>query len=361
MQIAALLPDMKIDSQRSGDGAWSERGLPGGNSRVATVNRQPRGVPVGGQFANKTNPESDVELAASDLGISDAVANVAVAAASASAKKYGGLWGLDPDTIAGETIVKFVAAVSNAGGYVPDKPDAYCARVARTIAIRQRYATRTEVRNATVAYNDATAALMQRYGRLLTADEEDAIAEKIRSEQPLGRTAPPGFHRPVQVVPNDPHPYEGMRPAEKMDLVPDDYIPVRSTEPPSGPVRDQVEDLLQEGQITKASRLAYSVLAEQNGAPMPMVDAIIERRATNARKAVREAGGVMKLVEQWEKGDGSGGSMLFTPFGDLDASGKRAVVTILSSHPHFADDLWGGALTLSTIPRPSILRSAVPA
>lgn len=300
------------------------------------VNRQPKGVPVGGQFSGKSNPESPISLTD---------ATTVIRATTRIANKYGAMWGVDPDTVAGETLELFVGSVTRAGGRVPSNPGAYCSSVARNIAIRSLVGTdRTEVRQALTAYRVGCDDAVQALRRPLTKAEEDEIATKIRTGQPATRKAPPGFHRiqpkPTSLGPN----------------IADDYVPASTDDFAIGSLGDQVEKMIAEGHTTEARRLAYSVIAERAGAPLPAQESITERHATAARHAVAESGGVAASIGKWRDGHVIG-EALFAPFGEVDKKGKASIAGVLSDYPNLADDLWDGAVSIATVRRRPPLRS----
>jgi len=319
------------------------------NGQTRSTNRQPRGTPVGGQFAPKSNPESAVQL-------SDDTAAVAVRTATWAARRYGALWNVDADTVAGETLALFVSSVARAGR-PPDAPGAYCSRVARNIAIRQVTRTdRTEVRQALSAYGAECAERSQSYGRNLSGAERDELAERIRLAQPATRRAPPGFHLPAKRV--DLETWHGrVNDQDGWDMLPDTSRPSSGDDFAIGSIGDQVERLMAAGGTTEARRLAYSAIAERAGAPLPATGSVTERHATAARKAVSEIGGVIAAIEQWRDGHVVG-AVVFAPFGDtVDDQGRDAVATVLASHPNLANELWDGAMSIATIRRRPVLRS----
>jgi hypothetical protein len=311
-------------------------------SATRTQPRQPSGTPVGGQFAGKANPEPSVEL-------SDDVAAAAIRAAEDAHSKYQRLWGLGNNTVSGDTLLAFVSSVAKTG-QVPECPQAWCRKVAKSLALRQLAGSdRTEVRQALAAYRSECDDLTQALGRTLTADEEDAIAAGIRAGQRPTRKAPHGFHRQARMVPIDVTAGAADHPGGIESPSDDDFE--------VGSIGDQVERLAAEGKTTEARRLAYSALAERAGAPLPSSDLLTERHAAAARKTIRDAGGVIEAIDQWRNGSPIG-SAIFAPFGDdtIPDTEKDQVVDVLEAHPKVANELWDSAVYTATKHRVAKLR-----
>jgi len=325
------------------------------NASSRTQPRQPSGTPAGGRFAGKANPESGVEL-------SDEVAAMAIRVAESAHAKYERLWGLEVNTVAGDTILAFVSSVSNTG-QVPRCPRAWCRSVAKTLALRQLAGSdRTEVRQALSAYRSECAELTQSLGRRLTHSEENAVAARIREAQRPTRKAPHNFHRQIKVESLDVTTDEPdllvarYRNHRKIDPL---YVEAESSDDDFeiGSIGDRVERLAAEGKTTEARRLAYSAIAERAGAPLPGRNTVTERRAAAIRKAVHNAGGVMAAIDQWKDGN-QVGSAIFAPFGDdLSDSQKSSVVGVLEQHPNVANELWDGAVYTATVHRTPRIRA----
>lgn len=305
---------------------------------TGSIARRPKGTPVGGQFAHRHHPESTTEL--SDEGIARAI-NKATRASNALARRYG----LDADDLRQDTLLAYVTQVHKSGEETITNPNGYIETIARKHAVSSMMGTnRTEVRQALAAFNARINAEAQLAGRDLTAEERDVIAEQVRQAQKPGRRAPEGFHRPIRHLPLDT--------AIVGDLV-DEGTPAtgRGFEPTS--VAAKAERLLAEGKRVEARRLAWDAIAEGHGAPLVAVGTISEVAATNARRTVSEAGGVVAIVDATPPDAplSPEAQAVLAPFGAISQLDQDRVFDLLTTYPAVADQLWETALSRATVAR----------
>lgn len=289
--------------------------------------RQPQGTPVGGQFAQRENPEPDFDL--------DDIQEIVV-----NAKQFGSMlawrYGVDADDLTQESLLSFVSAVRKNGRGNIANPGGYIATSARRAAVMAVYGSDGATRSALVVLRDRRAEIAQSIGRDLTQAEIEELAEEIRTSAPAGRRPREGFHRKTKFVP--------------LDAVeePVDSPPTQDADFADGSFGAMADDLAQKGKGHKveAKRLAWRAIAEGAGAPYAATGTLNWRHTSHARKVVAEAGGASAVAARWERSHESSAESdaLFIPFGDIDEAGKEKVCDILVRYQSHAENLWFVAL-----------------
>ena len=304
--------------------------------------RHPQGRPTGGQFASRENPEPDLDL---DL---ESLPQIVV-----SAKQYSSVlawrYGVDADDLTQEALLAYVSAVhkgtpiANPGGYVK----VAAARRAATAVFLSQPMSRDDgsSRAAVVILRDRSAERMQALGRELTRSEVDELAESIRESFPARRRPKKGFHHPRSIVSLD----AVGEPAVASDPDSFDMDHGDKGDFGEGSAGALAEDLIQQGGGSKvaARRLAWRALAEKAEAPLAASGTLNWRHSSRARETVTQAGGVVAVAQDWERGNttSAASSALFAPFGSIDDAGKAQVCALLLDHPSFAEDLWFVAMS----------------
>jgi hypothetical protein len=341
-----------------------------------TQSRVPGGVPRGGQFSATSRPEADVDLldrpasvAQDEIGPEELFTQ-----ASASGRYWGGRFGVDAEDITQETLLAYLVSRSNktnahavsngaaaANGEHGDgetlggvtNVGGYLHTTARSIALKRMTGLeRSEDRAAYKRYASARADVEQELHRPLTKTEEDALAEKIRSEMPSRRRAGAGFHRQPQVISTDvlEHPdwiiYRAVGGGE-----PNVANKAEFAAASAGEVASRLIDSGGRSNFVAARRLAWDAVADAVHAPAVAQSTISERSATATRKYMSAQGGAGEVARRWANGEATAEEekALFAPFGGgLSMSEQIGVVRTLRANPAYADDLWGAAMFAAT-------------
>jgi len=304
------------------------------------VHRQPKGVPVGGQFTVKTNPESNLELSGVERAAADAVwsetrrATIAARRASmvredarsaevtcVAEHEYGGaavialLEQRERGTTPVDTSQHYLYRVAGIAGRLDMVPPGRS---------RRDYAGLHE-------YRLQAAAEVQRLGRHLTSAEEDALADDVRGGFAVGDRPQPGYHRPVTVS----------------QLVGD----VATESPPAPSVPAPGEDMVDRvvaQPLPARKKLALAVLATMAAAsagrtvtPETLLASISARRATIIRAEVAAGGGARAMAATWTGGE----TPLLAPFCGLTETQSSSIMRALAGMTdETADVLWRAAM-----------------
>jgi len=274
-----------------------------------TQPRQPSGTPVGGRFAGKSNPESDIELTAVDWaslltprrGVSEDSQAEAVEIAIRKLRR-----GASIDNIKG-----FVDATAKNIESHSNQAKTPLNRIARNEWLRR--------------CDEAS----QRLRRTLTVDEEDAIAAEIWDGYAISARPTKGFHRLAQEV--------------GFDVVacsaPD---PVELDE---GSHLAAVVDSGLDGGYRKSMALA-AIVADADGPPL-VPGSVTERHAAELRRAVfRDSDGAFAEAKRWT----GGWTPLCAAFGEPELSDaeRQVVVDCILEHPVVAESLWSGSISAAS-------------
>lgn len=294
---------------------------------------------MGGQFAPTQHPEAQTELDSEDL---DRIIDKATRASASFSRRYD----IDAEDLRQDVLLAFVERSRKTTLAPISNPVAYVETLARKQAVSTMMGTdRTEIRQALAAFNARVHAESQLAGRDLTSEERDTIAEQIRMGQAPGRRAPEGFHRPVRHVPLDDSTV-GDLPDERMTGASLGFDPTS--------IAAKAEKLLSQPRGHVAARhLAWDAIAEERGAPFVAPGSIAEVQATQIRRTVQEAGGVVAVVDDSPAGAplSPPARALLAPFGGadrLDQLSQDRVFDLLTAYPRVADDLWETAVSRAT-------------
>lgn len=320
--------------------------------------RVPRGTPTGGRFAQTERPEPTLDLAGDDAGpfarAGDDLAAVDQDPARLLAAARGAVdrWAeakaasarvpvrlireTDKDDLANDALVD--ALRYRAAGAKP-LTQGWVSQLAHNAVVG---ALRGDINpvdsKARKILTDQVEAREQALGRHLTRAEVDSAAAAIREAWADHRHRPSvGFHRnalTMEIV------------SDQVPEVPD--AGVQGTYAPGSAMARALELADDAGNRKQARLAAWDAIAESTGAPRAM-RAHSVRQATTIRGLVSAAGGVRAVLDQWESGEDTPATRaLMVPFGDLDAHGEQAVVSMLRSRPAYAEELWDSA---ASIPR----------
>lgn len=348
---------------------------------ISKRRRVQRGVPRGGQFAPERHDEVQIDLLVDQMGYRQLDPEEALRIATQSANKRSQRsQRLDPEELSQETLLYYLNARRNARaklwdaykngrvvvpGTVLQNPGAYINRV--TDGIVQRMLTgedQTPDRSAVKMFRESVKETEQHLKRGLTDAEKDAIAEEIRAEQPAGRRAKVGFHRPVIEAPagNLMH-ADGSadlgvvdRPvgADGRDL---EHGSAAAGDFEAGELGDELLTIMsagKEGAVRNARRRAWDAIAGRYGAPLVAPDAVSEVQATKARRAIANGGGVLAVAGRWHSKTATAeeSNAMFAPFtppgGSLNFAQQERVVSSLHRLGDYADDMYDSALAAAT-------------
>lgn len=305
--------------------------------------RQPAGVPVGGQFAAHTHAEADVELEAQAPRPAVPIdGQLALRGArSALGRRAGRLSPAMRDDVVGEAAYELTKTVANgeAAGTPVALTPAYIQRTTRNVIAKLTYQeTQSANRWAIKEYLALRAAAEQAEKRMLTVDEEDALAEDIRSMQVPKHRASAGFHR-RNVLP------VALRRADVVNIA--DPGPPSYADFEEGSLGDRLLNEIDDGSARSDAALrAWDALAERSGAPQVRQGVYSGRSFEGAVRAVREAGGALAIAKAWLHGDDGTRSArrLFEPFGAETEEDRRAVaLLVLGAGPDYGEKLWRSA------------------
>jgi len=326
--------------------------------------RQPRGTPVGGQFAGKTNPEPDLELdpldgddiapyeppAPADPGGGTTRPPASAASTRLDAMRARRAAAEEEDrraapyrrcagTDAGHDACVAVLATEARGAQIGSRP-AYLGRILR----RTRQAERRDTHGITVPRRDqlALAEFRRRctdraaaLGRTLSTAEEDDVADTYASSLDGTRRPAPGYHRPTQVVIGVPPDYGAY----------DD--PDDATDYAYGPAQMAVAN---EQSRPSQLRAALGARVRDAGGPAVLPASIPPRAAQAIRAEVAAAGGAHHVAVTWVAGP----TPLCAPWGThggselVDAERLVIVEVVADLPPETADDLWRRSMSVAS-------------
>ena len=328
--------------------------------------RQPTGVPIGGQYATTTRQEAtDVDLGAllapdkashADEAIVELTTTQLLAAATAAVRAHSykaNVRFVGQDDMVQETIEAVLRYKRNNGQIVLTRP--YVRVVAAgVVAIAVRGRLRAEDRKAIGIFTKKVTDLETELGRNLSGTEKDQVASRIRDEWPDPR------HRPsvdfvalaqVRVLSLDQSSNDDGRTlgdtvadhsAFSTDLNADDMSVDPQT--PAGQVLSGVRADKSQNRAD-----AWELYAGLTGLPFASPRQVTPRAATAARVSMDTAGGVVNAAKTWQHGETSPATdALFSPFKDIDDTGRDNIADALVSRGAYAEEMWNSALSASS-------------
>lgn len=341
--------------------------------------RQPKGVPVGGQWTSRSHGEAEVDLSGLSglTATPDQVLALAHEAAGNEARRYPGR--IDLDDLAQDTVAEYFARRSRnleaqANGdeaaakaaVLVNHPGPYLQRIAHGLAQRQvTGVSQSYERTAVKEYLDAKRALEQQLGTELTAEQEDSIAEAIIEDYPPGRRPKPGFHRsPVgrEVSIDDSDDQDRGGALRDASMAADAVTTAGADTDTDADADDRANRLLDTFESADASqraemrRNAWTAVAQIRSAPDVAADSLSESAAAGARRAIAEHGGVVSVAKMWAddaastKGEQAACDALFAPFGDDLSFDQQATIveTVISLRDSGAGPLFDSAIGAAT-------------
>lgn len=309
-------------------------------STLLTRTRQPKGRPVGGQFAGHTRSEAGVELTPklrSDRDLNDREILELASLLTRQAKFSHGLSDEDVQDITQETIYSVLKTQHRNGKPIRGG----LIRLANRAIVSSFVDThkRHEDSRALRDWKLEVQRLEGLKGRSLTHAEMDAVAVEIRETWKDPRHKPSvGFQHETKIISSD-----GMTKSfADTQATTEQYVAEGSDE--AHEFADQVDS----GEIKKdvARRRLWNVLGEQSGAPESIHGSLTESEARRYASAIQDAFAVASL---WEYGDATEeqATALFAPFGDLTLEQRGQVAKTITSRPKVGHKLWRSALDYS--------------
>lgn len=336
--------------------------------------RQPKGIPAGGEFAAEKRGEAsdDVALTHNDdfAGMSDEEftkrAGISPQELRDGASALGHAFartrpGLDPEEIAGDSVIAFVKACRS------DKPirnpRAYLKMTAKSIAVHQTFGTsRGPDITAMSMWLTRRGEWQTLHSSLMTPDQEDALADAVRDEIiASGKQAPTlGFHRrsrlftesslDAMMTDDDGKTREfaiGRSASHHHDI---DPLAASNDESRVGEALNLAEGVA-EGEGTKATQKAkaterlWEVMAQTEDAPSIAIASQTSQAAKKNAETVESAGGVRSVAHKIIDGDLEPKDEVYkafaAPWGSSVKPGDvENCARIMSTHPDYADQMW---------------------
>jgi hypothetical protein len=315
--------------------------------------RQPRGVPVGGQFARSENPEATVDLI-EGAEETRRIAGSYVRRFGLGNKQLNGY--MDGDDLVQDAVLAYLVAANAAVADTTRPPDASpipTSLIAKRSIIRALEGKDHKRFAAMRLFDQEKASREARLARAMSAKELEDLSSEIRLSIPAHSRPSENFHIPAPVT----HGLDwsvtrakegGSRPVDHVEVasfqVANSAAEIDTSDFEDGSFGDRASQLKSDGHQVKARALAWDAIAENSGAPLTLDVPIGKRAAIRARADVVEAGGALACAEQY-MASGETTSSLFAPFGDLDDAQRRATCETLIRFPDYAADLWKVAIS----------------
>ena len=321
--------------------------------------RQPKGTPVGGQFAPAARPPASISLTDdADCTEPNRPSTDQAAQALAYANQAARYWDRrldihDVDEIASRALLAYLTqgapnGVRDLRGYIHS--------LAKGVAMAHLSRDNRAIRRARAVFADAVEDWAQAHHHWPSPAERAEIAAQVRLRFPSARRPPADYiSREVTSLKlcqddgTDAEPAGTVMWAARLDQ------PGAGPDEPGGG-EPQAEDALERAEAAartagpaerRAAKVrlqegAWSVLAPQG----PGTRALTPKEAAKARRLVKDAGGVAKAVSAWEAGRAGEdvAEALFAPFDAPGAKARATVAAVLARHRAYATDIWGAAL-----------------
>ena len=322
--------------------------------------RQPKGTPVGGQFAAAARPPASISLSDdADCTEPNRPSTDQAAQALAYANQAARYWDRrldihDVDEIAGRALLAYLTqgapnGVRDLRGYIHS--------LARGVAMAHLSRDNRAIRRARAVFADAVEDWAQAHHHWPSPAERAEIAAQVRLRFPSARRPPADYiSREVTSLKLCHDDGTDAEPAGTVMWTARLHEPgAEADEPNDG--EPPAEDALERAEAAttsaagpaerKAARAklqegAWSVLAPQG----PGTRSLTPKEAAKARRRVNVAGGVAKAVSAWQAGraDEDEAEALFAPFDAPGAKARATVAAVLARHRAYATDIWGAAL-----------------
>lgn len=326
------------------------------------LNRVPKGIPTGGQFAATSHAEPSLSLAAERLDeFTDADEFVSIAYSSAEhwQRRYNQQEKsviVGKDDIAQETILRTLEAL-NRGNKITDFKQFVSSTAANVTVRATETVFRAEDRKAWRIFEEQRTAIEAEIGRPMTQREKDALDQKVRDEWHDPRHKPSKDFRIARTFDRSldaPYGADGGVESTLGATLVNPETSGHYIKP--GSYMDRAHTAMEEtGAAHKAEmkRLAWNAFAENTGVPMSNPGSLSQRQVTKHRGVLTEhKDGVMRACRAWSVGnDGENTEALFAPFGELGFEDQEKVVDMLerfeTQGEGRAQTMWESAIAIA--------------
>lgn len=327
------------------------------------MNRVPKGIPTGGQFAATTHAEPTLSLASERLQeftSAEELVEIANSSASHWRRRYNQQDKsiiVDADDIAQETILRTLETLHK-GLPITNFKQMVTSTAANVTVRATETVFRAEDRKAYRIFEAQRENLETQLGRRMTQRELDALDQKVRDEWHDPRHKPSKDFRIARTFDRSldaPHGADGgvestlgatlVNPEKSGHWIePDSYM-------------DRAHTAMEEtGAAHKAEmkRLAWNALTEGTQVPMSNPGSLSQRQVTKHRGVVNGLKGkIMGACHDWSTNgeETEATEALFAPFGKLDFEGQERVVTMLEGFEArgegTAQTMWESAMAIA--------------
>lgn len=310
---------------------------------TSTLNRQPQGIPIGGQFASTTKNEAEVSLGSTvdDLGLSTHEIQEIVSTAQALANRFAYRYNFssqDAEDIAQETIHSVLKTRKrNPGARITG---GLIHTAARAIASRSvDGAIRHEDSTALARLKAEIEQAEHQLERHLSSKEIDSMAARIRDNWHDPRHKPSvGFQNLTVVVSSD-----------AMGLAFSDTQPTAvNYEPEGSSVAHELADQVESGEVSKteARRRLWNTIHDDGNVPAAVPGSVSSSHARKHADLIKDA---LDTADRYIDGHASDEEVdaLFAPFGQTSAAQRYAIADSIVSRPSVGHQLWRSALDFS--------------
>lgn len=272
----------------------------------------------------------------------------------------------DVDELAGETLEHYFKYVRNrqakvSAGAEPTPQynvEGYMRRVANGLGQRYSSGFKHGGRDLTAVkrYLRTREAFEDQHGRAMTQAEEDELAEQIRRSAPPGKRPVENFHRKVSAG-------GGLSLDELRETRPGfDLVAEQGPQVDPGNSADSAladldmaQDRAARQQVKQAIKVnIWAHMTGNTDAPQPVAGRHTKAEASKVRRACIQAGGVTKLIDDYEHDrlSSQNADVLFAPWGGRELasrSGDRlAICQVLGASRDYSEQVWKSALDNST-------------
>jgi hypothetical protein len=306
---------------------------------ITTTNtaRQPKGIPVGGQFSSIDRAEGQVQLVLNPASLTGQEIMEQSLALAKAAGFRSGLSDQDIEDVSQETALSVLKTQSRnkdaiiTGGLLRVASQALVSRLVDSHV-------RHEDSAALTVWKSRSSELEQELGRSLTPLELDQMAVDIRANWHNPRHKPRvGFQHQSRFVST-----------EAMGaMFTDTYAGGPEKVQDSGYLREIADSLEDEGSNRESVRLQmWNIMSREHGAPRVALAGMTVRAAARHKRTVGDA---VTASEKFIDGELSvdAEASLFAPFGTITGREKRRVASIIVARPNVGDKLWRSAMDLA--------------
>lgn len=329
------------------------------NASSAGMNRVPKGIRTGGQFAATAHAEPTLSLATqrlNELTSAEEVMEISYSSTKVWRRRYNQAEKSlvkDEDDIAQETMLQFLEAM-NRGNKVTDYKQWLTSTAANQTVRATETVFRAEDRRAYVIFEKHREEIEAKIGRPMTQREKSALEQKVRDDWHDPRHKPSKdfmiartFDRSLDA----PHGVDGGVESTLGATLVNPETSGHYIEP--GSYMDRAHHAMEEtGAAHKAEmkRLAWNAIAENTGVPMSNPGSLSQRQVTKHRGVMDNyPNKVLGACKAWSVGnDGDATEALFAPFGDIGFEEQEKVVDTLERFgAERAQTMWESAMAIA--------------